>query len=63
MRSICGRPVMLSLEYFASWIRRSEMECAALAFSYVVNLERDNSLKWVLFNIVCGQITSSALRK
>ena len=29
-------------------------------FSYVVNLEMDNSLKWV-FNKVSGQITSNAL--
>ena len=30
-----------------------------LGFSYVrSNLEMDNSLKWVLFNIVIGQITS-----
>ena len=30
---------------------------------HVVNLEVDNSLKWVLFNIVSGQITSDVLRK
>ena len=28
---------------------------------YVVNLELDNSLKWVLLNIVSGQIASDAL--
>ena len=28
---------------------------------YVVNLEMDSSLKWVLFNILRGQITSDAL--
>ena len=27
----------------------------------VVNLESDNSLKWVPFSIVSGQITSNAL--
>ena len=30
---------------------------------YVVNLEINNSPKWVLFNIVIGQITSDALWK
>ena len=25
------------------------MECAALGFFYVVNLDMDNSLKWVFF--------------
>ena len=30
---------------------------------YVVNLEMDNSPKWVLFVIVSGQITSNALWK
>ena len=30
---------------------------------YVVNLEMDNSPKWVLFNIVNGQMTSDALWK
>ena len=29
----------------------------------LVNLEVDNSLKWVLFNMVSGQITSDALWK
>ena len=28
---------------------------------YVVNLEMDSSLKWILFNISRGQITSDAL--
>ena len=28
---------------------------------YAVNLEMDNSPKWVLFNIVSGQIASDAL--
>ena len=37
------------------------MECAALVYSKEVNLEMTNSLKWVLFNIVSGQITSNAL--
>ena len=30
---------------------------------YVVNLEMDSSLKWILFNILRGQITSDALWK
>ena len=30
---------------------------------YVVNLEMDNSLKWVLFNIINGLIASDALWK
>ena len=52
------------LEFLTSRIGRSKLECAALAcLMYVVNLEMDNSLKWVLFNIVSGQITSDALWK
>ena len=52
------------LGFFASRIGRSEMECAALGFlMYAVNLEMNNPPKWVLFNIVSGQITSSALWK
>ena len=30
---------------------------------YVENLQIDNSLKWVLFNVVSGQITGNALSK
>ena len=30
---------------------------------HVVNLEVDNSLKWVLFNMVSGQIASDELWK
>ena len=33
------------------------MECAGLVYSKEVNLEMNNSQKWVLFNIVSGQIT------
>ena len=47
-------------DYFASRIGHSEMECTALVFYYVVNLEMDNLLKWVLFDIVSSQITSDA---
>ena len=38
---------------------------ALLMFSFarIVNPEMDNSLKWVLFNMVSGQITSDALCK
>ena len=50
------------LGLFASWIGCSEMECAALGFTYVCsNLEMDNSPEWVLFNIVSGQIKGDAL--
>ena len=52
-------PGHFELGFFASRIGR----CAALGFFYVVNLEMDNSLKWVLFNKVSGQITSNALWK
>ena len=43
------------LRFFASRIGRSEIESVALSFSYVVNLEMNNSLKWVIFNIVRWQ--------
>ena len=33
------------------------------SLSSLVNLERDKSLKWILFNIVSGQVTSDALWK
>ena len=52
-------PGHFELGLFASRVGR----CAALGFFYVVNLEMDNSLKWVLFNNVSGQITSDALWK
>ena len=39
------------------------MECAALGFFYVVNLDMDNSLKWVFLNMVSGQKTSDTLPK
>lgn len=53
-------PGHFELDYFASRIGNSEMECTALVFYYVVNLEMDNLLKWVLFDIVSSQITSDA---
>ena len=57
-------PGHFALEFFASQIGRSEMECSALSFSYVrKNLEIDNSLKWVLFMKVSSQITSDTLWK
>ena len=37
--------VTLELGFFASRTGRSEMQCAALGFPYVVNLKMDNSLK------------------
>ena len=30
---------------------------------YIENIKMDNSLKWVSFNVVSGQMTSNALRK
>ena len=53
-------PGHFELNYFASRIGHSKMECTALVFYYVVNLEMDNLLKWVLFDIVSSQITSDA---
>ena len=53
-------PGHFEFDYFASRIGHSEMECTALVFYYVVNLEMDNLLKWVLFDIVSSQITSDA---
>ena len=43
--------------------RFSDRACAALSFTYVVNLEIGNLLKWVIFNIVSGQATGDALWK
>ena len=47
----CSCTVTLELGFFASRKGRSEMQCAALGFPYAVNLEMDDSLKWVLFNV------------
>ena len=38
------------------------MQRTALDFPYAVNLEMDNSLKWILFNIVSGKITSEQMK-
>ena len=51
LRGICGRPVIYSLDF--SLLGSCSLELLLL----VVNLEMDNSLKWILFNIVSGQIT------
>ena len=52
-----------ALGFFAR-IGRSEMECSALGLlMYVENHETDNSLKWVLFIRVVGQITIDTLWK
>ena len=57
-------PGHFALEFFASQIERSDMECQPWAFlMYVENLEMDNSLKCVLFIKVSGQITSNTLWK
>ena len=37
--------------------------CAALGFFYLVNLDMDNSLKWVFLNMVSGQTISDTLPK
>ena len=45
-------------------IEMLERTQAAQAFLvYIENLEIDNSLKWITFNIVSGQITRNALWK
>ena len=51
LRWICGCPVICSLDF--SLLGSCSLELLLL----VVNLEMDNSLKWILFNIVSGQIT------
>ena len=56
------------LGVFASRIERSKNGVCSLGLFLcflmnVENLEMGNSLKWVLFNIVSGQITSDALWK
>ena len=56
VRWILWQPGHSELGFFASRVGC----CAALGFFYVINLEMDNSLKWVLFNKVSGQITSDA---
>ena len=54
---------------FRAWMFRfSDRACANRVCSlglpiWVVNLELDKSLKWLLFNIVSVQITSDALWK
>ena len=48
-------PGHFELGFSASRLGRPEMECAAFGL--------DNSLKWILFNIVSGQITSDTLWK
>ena len=57
LRYMCLDSVLDKPSYFEVGF----FDCAALGFSYVVNLEMDNSLKWVLFNIVSCQITSDTL--
>ena len=52
----CSYTVTLELRFFASRIERSEMQCAASGFPYAVNLEMDDLLKWVLFNVKSDQI-------
>ena len=61
---ICGRPIILILNFsLLVWgVRKCSVQPWA-SLLYVVNLEMNNSLKWVLFNVVSGQITSDALWK
>ena len=51
-------------------VGNSERVCVSIAHGdestlglYIENLEIDNSLKWVPFNVIGGQITSNALWK
>ena len=51
-------------EHLLCWKELILASCPFQAFlMYIVNLEMDDLLKWVLFNIVSSQITSSALWK
>ena len=47
------------LQCAAQYARASNHREASLM--YAVSLEMDNSLKWVLFNVINGQIASDAL--
>ena len=64
LRWICGRPVILSLDFslLGSGVRKWSVQPWAFLM-YVENLEMDNSLKWALFIKVSGQITSNTLWK
>ena len=57
-------PIILILNFsLLVWgVRKCSVQPWA-SLLYVVNLEMNNSLKWVLFNVVSGQITSDALWK
>ena len=51
-------------ERLLCWKELILASCPLRAFlMYIVNLEMDDLLKWVLFNIVSSQITSNALWK
>ena len=50
LRCICGRPVIYSLDF--SLLGSCSLELLLLVV---------NSLKWILFNIVSGQIISDTL--
>ena len=64
LRWICVRPVILNLRWdcslLGSGVRKWSVQPWAFHM-YVENLEMDNSLKWVLFIKVSGQITSDTL--
>ena len=57
-------PVILSLDFslLGSGVRIWSVQPWAFLM-YVENFEIDNSLKWVTFHVVSGQITSNALWK
>ena len=61
---ICGRPVILSLDFslLGSGVRKWSVQPWAFLMC-VENLEMNNSLKWALFIKVSGQITSNTLWK
>ena len=64
LRWICGRPVILSLDFslLGSGVRKWSVQSWAFLM-YVENVEMNNSLKWALFIKVSGQITNDTLWK
>ena len=64
LRWLCGRPVILSLDFslLGSGVRKWSVQPWAFLM-YVENLEMNNSLKWALFIKVSGQITNDTLWK
>ena len=56
MRSKCGKNKKVARE-----AQPSVADVLTSPLLYVVNLEMDNSLTWVLLNTVSGQITSDVM--